>query len=58
MEKELPDFNTWQHESLVRFCKDCYAALLMEQEANRQLRLDFKDAMQVVRIQLLKDNAS
>ena len=58
MNDDLPNFGTWQHENLVRFCHECYAALLAEQEANKQLRLDFKDAMKMVRNQILKDNES
>jgi hypothetical protein len=42
----------------VRFCQDCYAALLAEQEANEQLRIDLKDAMKMARQQILKDNAA
>ena len=58
MNDDLPNFDTWLHENLVRFCHECYAALLAEQEANKQLRLDFKDAMKMVRNQILKDNES
>ena len=54
--KDIPNFATWQHDNLVRFCQDCYAALLAEQAANEQLRIDFKDAMKLTRIQNLKDN--
>ena len=58
MNDDLPNFDTWLHENIVRFCYECYAALLAEQEANKQLRLDFKDAMKMVRNQILKDNES
>lgn len=50
------DFLTWQHETLAKFAYDCYTQLLVEQEANKQLRLDFKEAMQLVRILNMKDN--
>jgi hypothetical protein len=50
------NFATWERDNLVRFCQDCYSALLAEQAANEQLRRDFKDAMQLARIQNMKDN--
>lgn len=50
------DFLTWQHDTLAKFAHDCYTQLLAEQEANKQLRLDFKEAMQLVRILNMKDN--
>jgi uncharacterized protein (DUF2236 family) len=53
-----PDFSTWQHETLVTFASDCYTQLLAEQEANKQIRLDFKEAMQLVRILNMKENAA
>ena len=55
---DQPNFETWQRDNLVRFCQDCYAALLSEQSANEQLRLDLKDAMKMARQQILKDNAA
>ena len=53
---DQPNFETWQRDNLVRICQDCYAALLAEQSANEQLRLDLKDAMKMARQQILKDN--
>jgi hypothetical protein len=53
-----PNFATWERDNLVRFCQDCYSALLAEQEANEQLRIDLKDAMKMARQQILKDNAA
>ena len=50
------DFLTWQYDTLAKFAHDCYTQLLAEQEANKQLRLDFKEAMQLVRILNMKDN--
>jgi hypothetical protein len=55
---DQPNFATWERDNLVRFCQDCYAALLAEQEANEQLRIDLKDAMKMARQQILKDNAA
>jgi hypothetical protein len=53
---DQPNFATWERDNLVRFCHDCYAALLAEQAANEQLRLDLKDAMRMARKQILEDN--
>lgn len=58
MNDNLPNFATWQHDTLAKFAYDCYVKLKAEQAANEQLRLDFKDAMKMVRKQILKDNES
>jgi hypothetical protein len=55
---DQPNFATWERDNLVRFRQDCYAALLAEQEANEQLRIDLKDAMKMARQKILKDNAA
>jgi hypothetical protein len=43
---------------LVKFAHECYAALVAQQQACEQLRLDLKDAMKLARIQNMKDNAA
>ena len=51
-----PNFERWQKETLVKFAHECYAAILSQEVANEQLRLDLKDAMKLARIQNMKDN--
>jgi hypothetical protein len=53
-----PNFERWQKETLVKFAHECYAALVAQQQACEQLRLDLKDAMKLARIQNMKDNAA
>ena len=36
-------------ETLAQFAYECYASLKAEQEANKQLRSDLRDAMKIVR---------
>jgi hypothetical protein len=56
--KETPNFAAWRHDTLAKFAAEVYTRLQEEQAANEQLRLDFKDAMQLARIQNMKDNAA
>jgi hypothetical protein len=53
-----PNFAAWRHDTLAKFASEVYARLQEEQAANEQLRLDFKEAMQLARIQNMKDNAA
>ena len=55
---ETPSFHTWQKDSLVDFCEKCYVELLAQQKANEQLRLDFKDAMKMARMNNMAHNTS
>jgi hypothetical protein len=55
---DTPNFKTWSHENLAKFSQDCYTRLLAEQAANKQLRLDLKDAMKLARIQNMKHNTA
>ena len=54
--RETPNFATWQHDTLAKFAHEVYIRLQDEQAANEQLRLDFKDAMKLARIENMKDN--
>ena len=56
--QETPDFASWQHDTLVKFATEVFIRLQNEQDANKQIRLDFKDAMKLARKQILKDNAA
>jgi hypothetical protein len=56
--RETPDFASWEHDTLAKFATECYLRLQDEQAANEQLRLDFKDAMKLARIQNMKENAA
>lgn len=55
-EKEIPNFESWQEHNLWKFAKDAYLRILELEEANEQLRNDFKDAMKIARKQNLGDN--
>lgn len=55
-EKEMPNFEMWRAHNLLKFAKDAYLRLLELEEANEQLRNDFKDAMKIARKQNLGDN--
>ena len=56
--QETPDFASWQHDTLVKFATEVLIRLQNEQDANKQIRLDFKDAMKLARTQNMKDNAA
>jgi hypothetical protein len=56
--QETPDFASWQHDTLVKFATEVFIRLQNEQDANKQIRLDFKDAMKLARTQNMKDNAA
>ena len=56
--RDIPNFATWQHDTLAKFASEVYTRLQDEQAANEQLRLDLKDAMKLARIQNMKDNAA
>lgn len=47
--KTKPDFAAWKHESLVKFASEAYDRMGQQEEALAQLRLDLRDAMQLVR---------
>jgi hypothetical protein len=55
---DIPNFAAWQHDTLAKFAAEVYTRLQAEQAANEQLRIDFKAAMQLARIQNMKDNAA
>jgi hypothetical protein len=46
-----PNFYVWQQETLARFATETYARMRELEEANEQLRLDLKDAMNLLRNQ-------
>jgi hypothetical protein len=54
--RETPNFAAWRHDTLAKFASEVYTRLQEEQAANEQLRMDFKAAMQLARIQNMKDN--
>jgi hypothetical protein len=56
MNKDIPNFATWDRNTLDNFAKDAYLQLLRLSEANEQLRQDLKDAMALVRNQYNKDD--
>ena len=55
-EKEMLNFESWKAHNLWKFAKDAYLRILELEEANEQLRNDFKDAMKIARKQNLGDN--
>jgi hypothetical protein len=55
-QRETPNFAAWRHDTLAKFASEVYTRLQEEQAANEQLRMDFKAAMQLARIQNMKDN--
>jgi hypothetical protein len=55
--RDIPNFATWQHDTLAKFATEVYIRLQDEQAANEQLRLDVKDAMKLAHKQILEDNA-
>lgn len=55
---DAPDFRHWQHDTLAKFSAEVYSRLQDEIAANDQLRADLKDAMRIVRKQLMWDNRS
>ena len=48
---DLPNFATWERQTLDKFALDAYIRLQQQQEALEQLRGDLKDAMQLLRKQ-------
>ena len=56
--KDIPNFVSWQHDTLAKFAAEVYIRLQDEQAANEQLRMDLKDAMKLARIENMKDNAA
>jgi hypothetical protein len=56
--KEIPDFKNWQANNLWKFCEDAYLKIVELEQANEQLRNDFKDAMKIARKQNLGDNGA
>jgi len=46
---DKPYFSTWSHENLARFAKEQYEQNIALNEALEQLRLDLKDAIQLLR---------
>lgn len=44
-----PDFASWKPETLARFASEAHDHMKQQDEALAQLRLDLRDAMQLVR---------
>jgi hypothetical protein len=47
--KDKPYFDTWSHKNLAKFAKEQYEQNIALNEALEQLRLDLKDAIQLLR---------
>ena len=45
----MTDFESWKHESLVKFAKECYLELKYQKMAEAQAKADFKEAMRQLR---------
>jgi hypothetical protein len=46
----MTDFKTWSQESLADFARDAFKRIQEQDEAIEQLRQDFADAMELVRL--------
>ena len=46
---DLPNFSTWERQTLDKFALDAYLKLQAQQEALEQLRGDLRDAMNELR---------
>ena len=46
----MTDFKTWSQESLADFARDSFKRIQEQDEAIEQLRQDFADAMELVRL--------
>lgn len=46
---DAPNFGAWTHENLWKFAEEVYPALQAERQANEQLRLDLRDALNIIR---------
>lgn len=48
-EPEMPLFESWSHENLVKFAKDAYRMLQTQNDQIQQLQNDVKDAIRAYR---------
>ena len=55
-EPEMPLFESWSHENLVKFAKDAYRMLQTQHDRIQQLQNDFKDAIKAYREAHADDN--
>jgi len=46
----MTDFKTWSQESLADFARDAFKRIQEQDDAIEQLRQDFADAMELVRL--------
>lgn len=51
--KDGPNFASWSNENLARFAEDAYWRMKEQSDAMQQSRRDLKDAMEIIRFQLL-----
>lgn len=54
--RDVPNFAAWNPDTLVRFAQDAYVRMQEQEEGLAQLRLDLKDAMQMLRQKHLEDD--
>jgi len=50
MNNTVPDFWAWKKETLIDFAEKAHQRINELEEANAQLRQDFKDAMALTRL--------
>jgi len=48
-DKDIPNFGAWQYENLVSYATEAYLKLQEQNAQLEQARLDFKDAMELLR---------
>ena len=54
MEKvDGPKFAAWSHENLAKFADDAYWRMREQQDAMEESRRDLKDAMEIIRSQIM-----
>ncbi|MGI9141776.1 MAG: hypothetical protein ACR2IJ_01170 [Fluviibacter sp.] len=51
----MPNFETWERDTLNKFAYDSYAKLLEQAEQLQQLQCDLKDAIAAYRELMLRD---
>lgn len=52
-----PDFHSWSQDTLARFAQEVYTKLKQTQDENEQLKLDFRDAMDALRREMINRDA-
>lgn len=51
--KDGPEFATWRFENLVKFADESYWRMIEQQQAVEDARRDLKDAMKIIRSQIM-----